>query len=223
MDRHEPQVGDKWKGEVEGRGKQHYGRAKLKRRLTMANTRSLRTGGITERGWGINPFLSFRDIDRLFEDILSATSLTPSQNGNPGGVLMPRLDVSETNKELRIKAELPGVSEKDVEVTLNDDLLVIRGDKKFERQEDRENYHFAERAYGTFQRTLRLPFEADPSKIQARLENGVLTVIIPKDEKQEAAHRIEVQPPALPGTVNNGKGQSSASGSSTADGSSTKS
>jgi HSP20 family protein len=88
-----------------------------------------------------------------------------------GGMLMaPSIDVTETDKEVRIRAELPRVDEKEVEVSLHDDLLTLRAEKRQERKEEREGVHFSERAFGTFQRSLRLPFDADPDQVQARME-----------------------------------------------------
>jgi HSP20 family protein len=101
--------------------------------------------------------------------------------------------VSETDKEIRITAELPGVTEQDIDVSLDDDVLTIRGEKKFERKDDKENFHFVERSYGTFQRSLRLPFPVDPDQVQASFENGVLTVTVPKTGRQERSRRIQLQ------------------------------
>src|SRR5215212_6564349 len=153
-------------------------------------------GGVGERGAGSDPFLSLhREMNRLFDDVLRGTFGAPSREGqgSQSGMLMPRIDVSETEKELKICAELPGVTEKDVEVTLNDDVLTIRGEKKFERTNEQENYHFVERSYGTFQRSLRVPYPVEPEQVQARVEHGVLTVTLPKAEQQQRSRRIQVQ------------------------------
>ena len=155
-----------------------------------------RPGGLTERGFGGDPFLSLhREMNRLFDDVLrggAGTSAAAAQGGG-GNVMMPAMDVSETENEIRICAELPGVPEKDVEVTLDDDVLTIRGEKKLERKEEKENYHFVERSFGTFQRSLRLPYPIDPEQVQARFDNGTLTVTLPKTGRQERARRIQVQ------------------------------
>lgn len=110
-------------------------------------------------------------------------------------ILTPQIDVSETDQEIRVTAELPGIDEKDVEVTLTDDVLMIRGKQKAEREEEKDRgYHLRERVQGTFSRVLRLPFAADPNQVQATVNNGVLTVTIPKPkEVQEKVHRIEVK------------------------------
>jgi len=72
-------------------------------------------------------------------------------------------------------------------------VLTIRGEKKFEQTTEKENFHFVERSYGTFQRALRLPFMANPDQVQASFENGVLTVTVPKSGQQERSRRIQVQ------------------------------
>ena len=158
-------------------------------------------GGVGERGLGSDPFLSLhREMNRLFDDVLRGSFSVPSREGQggQGGTLMPHIDVSETEKELKIRAELPGVTEKDVEVTLNDDVLTIRGEKKIERTSEQENYHFVERSYGTFQRSLRVPYPVEPDQVQARFEHGVLTVTLPKSEQQRS-RRIQVQAGGVPG------------------------
>jgi HSP20 family protein len=153
-----------------------------------------RTGGLA--GGGISdPFLSMhREMNRLFDDVLRG-SLGPSQ-GEPSshsGMLTPHIDVSETDSEVRICAELPGVKDEDIDVSLDDDVLTIRGEKKFERKDDKENYHFIERSYGSFQRSLRLPYSVNPDEVKAQVENGVLTVTVPKSQQQVRSRRIQIQ------------------------------
>jgi HSP20 family protein len=117
---------------------------------------------------------------------------------HPGGssdvaLLMPRMEVRETEQELRVIAELPGVTEKDIDVALDDDVLTIRGEKKIEHKETHENMHFTERSYGTFQRSMRLPYRVEPNQVKANFDNGVLTVTMPKNKAQEKARKIPVQ------------------------------
>ena len=141
-------------------------------------------------------------------------------------LLAPHMDVSETDKELRLQAELPGVSESDIEVSLNEDVLTIRAEKKQERKEEREGVHFSERAFGTFQRSLRLPFQVNPDQVQARFENGVLSVILPKTQLQERSRRIQIQGTQQQASIGQdqasqgGQGASSGGGSNAADGAS---
>jgi len=147
---------------------------------------------------GSDPFLSLhREMNRLFDDVLRGTGL-PAATGNQGqgrvgNFVNASMNVSETENEIRITAELPGVTEQDIDVSLDDDVLTIRGEKKFERTNDKENFHFVERSYGTFQRSLRLPFPVAPEQVQARFENGVLTVTLMKTGRQERSRRIQVQ------------------------------
>jgi HSP20 family protein len=161
-----------------------------------------------------DPFMALhREMNRLFDDAFrgmvppqgaQAAQGAPAQGGRElaaqdygqmpaGRALAPSMDVSESERELRITAELPGVAEGDVEVTLDDDVLTIRGEKKFERKEDKENYHFVERSYGTFQRSLRIPWAVNPDEVQASFHNGVLTVTLPKSQAEEKSRRIAVR------------------------------
>jgi len=145
-----------------------------------------------------DPFLSLhREMNRLFDDVFRGTSLpaaTGSQGqGDVGTFVNASMNVSETDKEIRITAELPGVTEQDIDVSLDDDVLTIRGEKRFERKDDKENFHFVERSYGTFQRSLRLPYAVASEQIRANFENGVLTVTVPKSERQERSRRIQIQ------------------------------
>jgi HSP20 family protein len=145
---------------------------------------------------GNDPFLSLhREMNRLFDDVLrgaAVPAMTGSQ-GDVGSFVNASMNVSETDKEVRITAELPGVTEQDIDVSLDDDVLTIRGEKKFERTDEKETFHFVECSYGTFQRSLRLPFPVDPEQVQAHFENGVLTVTVPKTGRQERSRRIQVQ------------------------------
>ena len=92
----------------------------------------------------------------------------------------PTADVVAGEKECKITAELPGMSEKDLEIVLAGDVLTLKGEKKEEHEEKGENHHVSERRYGSFQRSFALPEDADPEKIEAAFKNGVLTVTLPK-------------------------------------------
>lgn len=96
------------------------------------------------------------------------------------GAIVPAVDVVDEEKAYRVTAELPGLSDKDIEVTKDGDLLTIKGEKKEEREEKEKGYFLSERSYGSFQRSLRLPDGIDDAKIEAKFENGVLTVVLPK-------------------------------------------
>ena len=143
---------------------------------------------------GEDPFASFRrEMDRMFDDFFSGRGLTRW----PGGGDIPvdvRFDVAETDSEVKVTAELPGVDENDVEVTLADDLLTIKGEKKREQEKKAENYHMVERSYGSFARSLRLPFAVDQSKVDAQFKKGVLTITLPKPpDAQKPARKIDIK------------------------------
>jgi HSP20 family protein len=133
-----------------------------------------------------------REVDRLFEDF-TGNALGPF--GQAQVNLVPSIDVSETDKEIVITAEMPGLERKDIDISLADDVLTIRGEKKIEKQEGDEknrNYHVAERGYGVFLRGIQLPSGIDPSSIEATMSKGVLRITIPKPEKAEPK-KIEVK------------------------------
>jgi HSP20 family protein len=177
---------------------------------SMARVPSLFSPGSIFGAGGPDPFLTLhREMNRLFDDVLrGAPASAGGQGGGQGGVLLaPQMDVSETDRDVRIQAELPGVSENDIEVALDDDVLTIRAEKKQERKEEREGVHFSERSFGTFQRSLRLPFQVDPDQVQASFENGVLRVTVPKTQPQERSRRIQVQGSRGQASLQNEAGQ----------------
>jgi HSP20 family protein len=90
------------------------------------------------------------------------------------------MDVRETDKEIVVEAELPGINEKDISLALQDGVLTIRGEKKHEHDEEKENFRMMERRYGSFQRSLRLPDTVDQDKVEASFDNGVLQIKVPK-------------------------------------------
>ena len=142
-----------------------------------------------------DPFLNFRrEVDHIFDSFLEGFGARSAAAGNGWLSLAPAVDVAKSEKELVITAEMPGVSEKDVEVTLTDDLLTIKGEKKAEREQKDGNYTYAERRYGSFSRSVWLPFQAGDVEIDAKYDKGVLTIRVPKPaDAQKAARRIEVK------------------------------
>lgn len=153
-------------------------------------------GSLAPRGaFGAESFSALhREMDRLFDSFLRDYGV-PGLAGAEGSSLMaaPKIDVSETDRELRIEAELPGVKEDDIEVELADDLLTIHGEKKAERQEGQKGYHMKERTYGSFSRAMRLPFSADPEQVKASFDSGVLTVTVAKPQESKGqARKIEI-------------------------------
>jgi HSP20 family protein len=132
-----------------------------------------------------------REIDRLFDDF---TRGNVGASGQAQINLVPSIDVTETEKEIVLTAEMPGLERKDVDISIEDDFLTIRGEKKIEsQQEDKnKNYHVSERSYGMFYRMLQLPAGVDPASIQASMANGVLKITIPKPAKAQPK-KIEVK------------------------------
>ena len=126
-----------------------------------------------------------REIDRLFSEF--------AQGIGPGGAqsIIPSIEITETDKAIEVSAEMPGLERKDVEISIEDDTLTIRGEKKVEENKDK-NVQLSERSYGVFLRVLQLPPGIDPSSVQATMSNGVLKLTIPKPAKS-APKKIEVK------------------------------
>jgi HSP20 family protein len=127
----------------------------------------------------------FRFIDSLLSDVVGA------RPGDGGGDLLaqPRMNIEDRGNEIRVTAELPGVSESDVEVTLDDDMLIIAGEKRQEEEVDEGGMRLVERAFGRFRRAIQLPFAPDPSHVEAQFRDGVLTITAPKNAEQRSRQR----------------------------------
>ena len=124
-----------------------------------------------------------REIDRLFDRFFEVMPFSEQE-------FMPSVDISETDKDVIVQAEIPGIDPKDLDISLNGRLLTIKGEKKSEHEEKKENYHKIERKYGSFSRTLELPVDVDPDKVGATYKDGVLKIVLPKTE---AGKKIEVK------------------------------
>ena len=128
------------------------------------------------------------DMDRLFESFFHGRG-TPSLSG-PGasgergllssGFLRPSVDISEGKKGYTIRVEIPGVEKENVKLSIEDDTLLIRGEKRQEKEDSDGGYHCVERSYGSFQRMISLPADADQEKLDAKFRNGILTVTLPR-------------------------------------------
>jgi HSP20 family protein len=146
----------------------------------------------SERGREMEPFRGFRtQLDTLFEDWFGRSM---------GGMLAPRIDASETDKDITLTVELPGVDEKDIDVSLVGDQLTIKGEKKSEHEDKKDEagrvYHRVERSYGAFQRTMTVPYQIDPDQVSAEFKDGVLKIHLPKPADaigQSKARKIEVR------------------------------
>ncbi len=110
------------------------------------------------------------------------------------GAYMPRLDVTEDAKAFTVTAELPGMSEKDIDLSISGDTLTIRGEKKEEKEDKNKNYYYSERSYGTFMRSVPLPRQVETEKVSASFKKGVLTITLPKTaEAAETTKKIDVK------------------------------
>ena len=129
-----------------------------------------------------HPFYSLQhQMNSLFDDFFSGFDVTP-RSLTPGGfsAFSPSVDVKESDKDFTIRAEIPGVEEKDVEVTVTKDAVTIKGEKKEEKEDKDKNYYYMERSYGSFNRVIPLAVETDANKAEASFKNGVLNITIPK-------------------------------------------
>lgn len=145
-----------------------------------------------------NPFeLLHSQIDELFDSFFRdfGSWRWPSLwTERETGVISPCFEVSETDDAIQVTAELPGMDEKDIEVTLDENALTVRGEKKQEREEKRRNYYFSERSFGSFTRVIPLPAEVDRDNIKARFSKGVLEITLPKTgEAKSQRKRIEIK------------------------------
>jgi HSP20 family protein len=147
--------------------------------------------------WEISPWRPFefekmrREMDRLWDSFFEGG---PVRRAREEGEWLPSLDVSETKSDLVVKAELPGIDPKDIDISVNEGVLTIKGEKRQEKEEKEEGYHLVERSYGSFTRSIRLPREIQNEKINASYKNGILKITLPKSEeakKKEIKIKVE--------------------------------
>lgn len=165
----------------------------------MANTGSIsrRRRDLAERQTYEHPMQSFQhEINRMFDEFFRDPFAPLSMRGPVTMTeFIPRVDVVESDKDFKVTAELPGMDASDIQISLEEDDLVLSGEKKSEHEETQEGYHRLERRYGSFQRVIPLASEVDESKVEAQFKNGVLTVTLPKTPAAvKTARKIEVKP-----------------------------
>jgi HSP20 family protein len=141
------------------------------------------------------PFREFermrREMDRLWDTFFEGGLRRRTEEG---GEWLPSLDVAETKNELVVKAEVPGMNPKDIDISLSDGVLTIKGDKRQEKEEKEADYHLVERSYGSFIRSVQLPKEVQSDKISASYKDGILKISLPKSEeakKKEVKIKVE--------------------------------
>ena len=163
--------------------------------IPWARDNGNRTPTLFREGSDRDPFLSLhREVNRLFDDVFRGfDSRLPSLGRfSSFGGNWPSVEISDQEKELRVTAEVPGLEEKDIEVMLDDGVLTLKGEKRSETED--KDRQFSERFYGSFERRIPLGYEVEDDKVDARFNNGVLTVTLPKTAKaQSQARRIEIK------------------------------
>jgi HSP20 family protein len=142
-----------------------------------------------------DPFAAFRrDVERVFDDFFGGFAGRGFGPLTGFGAITPAIDVSETETEVVIAADLPGLNEKDFDVTLSGDVVTIRGEKKSEREQKNGDSYYVERRFGSFSRSVRLPFVATDEKIDASYDKGVLTIRVQKPKAlQQSVRHIDVK------------------------------
>lgn len=159
---------------------------------------SLRRSGSDERaleGFRGDIASLHREMDRLFDSLWSDDLRSSLLSGDWSRMeITPQLDVAEDDKSFSVKVDLPGMDEKDVDITLSDRVLTIRGKKEEEKETKEKDYYRRERAYGSFRRSIEIPAAVDSSRIDASFKKGVLTIDLPKTkEAQDKVKHIEVK------------------------------
>lgn len=137
-----------------------------------------------------------REVDRLFDDFFRGFDRFPSLPFREERLaeFSPKVNVSENDKEIEVTVEVPGMDQDDVDISLRDDVLTIKGEKKQEKEEKDKEYYHVERSYGSFYRSLQVPCEVDQENIKAAFKKGVLKINLPKSTKaQENVRKIEVK------------------------------
>lgn len=132
-----------------------------------------------------------REMSRVFGDFFTLPSALGSSWDSADGYL-PRLEVEDTGQELRVSAELPGLEEKDIQLSVHEGTLVLQGEKRQESERKDGSLYHSERSYGSFQRVLQLPADVDASAARAEFKNGVLRITLPKSAKAQP-QRIEIK------------------------------
>lgn len=170
---------------------------------TLIPFSSYRNGGThpSELETGISTL--FREIDQFFDSPVSSL-LNNSLNSfsrTPLRTHIPEIDILETEENINLTAELPGMEDKDIEISLENEVLTLKGKKKYQSDEKEMQYHRMERSYGAFQRNISLPAEIQADEVRASFRNGVLTVTLPKTPS--AKERMKKIPITTESTMNN--------------------
>ena len=139
-----------------------------------------------------DPFRGFqREINSLFDDFLADFPVISQQHeeGLAPSVFIPKIDVSESDNEMKISAELPGMDEKDISVEIENDSVTIRGERKENKEDKGKNWYRREQSYGSFSRLIPLPSGVEGEKARAKFKKGVLNISVPKKEDEQAKRK----------------------------------
>lgn len=158
---------------------------------------SRRRGGALTRGTNWDDMTALqREMNRMFNEFYSGFDISPMRlMEEPLSRFTPSIDVKENSKEIKVTAELPGIDEKDISVSLEDNFLVLSGERKEEKKEEGEEYYHREMSYGSFRRAIPLDSKIDAEKVEAEFKNGVLNVSLPKlpGSESEKGRKIEIK------------------------------
>lgn len=135
-----------------------------------------------------------RDMDRLFDEVFTPGRRRRWLGKTEPGIVVPSIEVYDRKSEIVVKAELPGVTKDDIDLTITKDSLTLKGEVKREEEVKEEDYYSCERTFGSFARTVALPVDVDSEKAKATFTNGVLEVVLPKKEEAKPKEiKIEVK------------------------------
>ena len=154
--------------------------------MALGNLTPFRRGSLSGGGGygGGSLFDLHRQVNRLFDDLLESGETTPTR----GGATAPALEVHQDDDRIEITAELPGVREEDIDLTVEDGVLTLRGEKRTQRTDEQRGY--SERSYGSFERRIALPANVDEERCSAQFRDGVLTVTLPRSADKQRGRRI---------------------------------
>lgn len=147
-----------------------------------------KSSGLLPSLWSDNPFADLRkEMDQALESFFGKNKLLSASAGE--AFLAPSIDVVEKDDQIVLTAELPGICEDAIDIAIQNGVLSLKGEKKMEKKDDKDNYHVVERRYGSFQRSMRLPPSVDEAAVAAKFDKGVLTITMPKKPGTAPAER----------------------------------
>lgn len=162
------------------------------RMQTLLNPLALRRQSQDTHFWPAEMRRIHDEVDRVFGDLLTGTHL-PFPNGDTTAAFLADMDICETDDAIEITLDVPGLKRDDIEIDLSGDRLCVTGKREWKDEKKQKDYYRAERGYGEFSRTVRLPAEVDASKVKADLKDGVLEIHVPKAAAAKQSHKkIEI-------------------------------